>query len=336
MINFYKMMFFNTMILGTLISISAYSWMSMWMGLEINLLSIIPLFKNKSTLSSEATLKYFITQALASLILLFSIIMMMMMTEFIPQNFNLFLLMIMNSSLLTKMGAAPFHFWFPEVMEGLSWINCFILLTWQKIAPMILLMYNYQMPMFLFSIIILSMLISGIMGLNQTSLRKIMTFSSINHIGWMLSTMFNNQSIWMIYFIIYSIISLNIILIFNFLNIFYLHQLYSKMNYNISMKLFFIMNFLSLGGLPPFLGFLPKWMTINYLINENLMFLAFIMIILTLITLFYYIRITFSTLTLNSSENLMLKSKIKNFPIMMINTISLLSIIICTMIFNLM
>nr|ARH55123.1 NADH dehydrogenase subunit 2 [Othius laeviusculus] len=335
MIKFYQLLFFFTMILGTLISVSSYSSMGMWMGLEINLLSIIPLMNNsKNLFSNEASLKYFITQALASTILLLAIILISS-NFLLIKNINNPLIIIFNTALLTKMGAAPFHFWFPEVMEGLSWMNCLLLLTWQKIAPMVLIMYNMNFPMFFFFIIITSMMVSGIMGLNQTSMRKIMAYSSINHIAWMISSMYIMENIWMYYFLIYTFISINIIIIFNQLNIFYMKQIFMTMNNHLMIKLFFIMNFLSLGGLPPFIGFLPKWLTIQNLIENNYYFLSFMMIILTLITLYYYMRVTFSTLMIKTEElNFTKNITFKNFWIMMSNFLTMISLVFCTLLFN--
>nr|QAY81964.1 NADH dehydrogenase subunit 2 [Aulacophora indica] len=336
MFKFYKMLFLNFLMLGTFISISAYSWFNMWVGLEINLLSIIPLMKShKNVYPAEAALKYFITQALASAIILFAITMSLNFYEFIPNFSNYWFMMILNSALLTKLGAAPFHAWFPEVMEGLNWMNALILLTWQKLAPMVLIMYNLEMKMFLTMIILLSSIIGGIMGLNQVSLRKIMAYSSINHIAWMLASMLNFKAIWFNYFLIYTIISINIVLIFYLFNIFYLTQLMSMMNTNKLIKLFFIFNFMSLGGLPPFLGFFPKWLVINYLIYSNYYMLSVILIIFTLITLYFYLRITFSTLTISMSETIIQLKKVNLFLLVLSNSSSLMGIIICTMIFNL-
>nr|YP_010491852.1 NADH dehydrogenase subunit 2 [Ocypus graeseri]UWM92638.1 NADH dehydrogenase subunit 2 [Ocypus graeseri] len=332
---FYKFLFFFSLTVGSMISISASSWMGMWMGLEINLLSIIPLMNsNKNLFSSEASLKYFITQALASTIILFSIIILsnnMFLINHIKSN----MLLIFNSALLTKMGSAPFHFWFPEIMEGLSWLNCLTLLTWQKIAPMIIMMYNIEFSEFFFFIIVFCMLISGIMGFNQTSVRKIFAYSSINHIGWMIGSMFVFETIWIYYFLIYTLISLNIILIFFILNIFYLKQLFISMNNNFIMKFFFVFNFLSLGGLPPFIGFFPKWLTIENLIVSNLFLLAFTMVVLTLLTLFYYVRIMFSTLVMNMMEiNYLIDAKFNQFWTLVSNFMSIFGFLICTVLFN--
>nr|APX40044.1 NADH dehydrogenase subunit 2 [Psylliodes cupreatus] len=330
------MLFFNMMMFGSLISVSAYSWFSMWMGLEINLLSIIPLFKShKNSYPAEATLKYFIMQSLASTIILFSVIYAMNMSEFSPQNYNYWIMMILNSALLMKLGAAPLHSWFPEVAEGLNWMNNLILMTWQKLAPSVLIMYNMNMILFFTLIIVISTIIGGIYGINQTSLRKILAYSSINHIAWMLASMLNNKMIWLIYFLIYSLILMNIILIFYYLNIYYMNQLFNSLNTNKMFKMLFILNFFSLGGLPPLLGFFPKWLVLNYLINNNFYTLSLILIIFTLLTLFFYIRITFSSLTLKTNENLIKPQKFSNFMKILMNILILKGLIICTMIFNL-
>nr|ALO70781.1 NADH deshydrogenase subunit 2 [Ocypus brunnipes] len=328
-------MFFSSLLTGSLISISASSWMGMWMGLEINLLSIIPLMNsNKNLFSSEASLKYFVTQTLASTILLFSIVIMsnnIFMVNQIKSN----LLLIFSSALLTKIGAAPFHFWFPEIVEGLSWFNCMILFTWQKVAPMIIMMYNIEFSEFSLFTVISSMLISGVMGLNQTSIRKILTYSSINHIGWMISTMIAMETIWLYYFLIYTVISLNIIMIFSILNIFYLKQLFISMNNNFIMKFFFVFNFLSLGGLPPFMGFFPKWMTVQNLVESNFLLLSLMMVILTLTTLFFYLRVMFSTLVMNMMEiNYLIDSKFNQFWTLVSNFVSIFGFLICTLLFN--
>nr|AYR05270.1 NADH dehydrogenase subunit 2 [Coleoptera sp. ACP-2013] len=329
------MMFFLTLMMGTLIAVSSYSWLTMWIGLEINLLSFIPLMKeNKNLFASEAALKYFITQAMASSILLFSIISSFNMNEQIYSNMSFYITLILNSSLLTKMGAAPFHFWFPEVMEGLNWMNSMIMLTWQKIAPFILIMFNMNMTMMISCVIISSSVIGGLMGLNQTSLRKILAFSSINHIGWMLSSLLNSQSIWLTYFVIYSVISINLIVIFEKMNTYKINSLTSTLNKNKLIKFFFILNFLSLGGLPPFLGFMPKWLTINNLIISNFIIVSLILIISTLITLFMYLRLTFSTLTINQSESLINTKLNQSWPIIYFNFITLSGLLSCTMIFN--
>nr|AWB98342.1 NADH dehydrogenase subunit 2 [Anopheles costai] len=296
--------FFITLIFGTLVTISSNSWLGAWMGLEINLLSFIPLMNDnkKNLLTSESSLKYFLTQAFASSILLFAIITLMFIYNnnfLLLNNYNEILIL---STLLLKSGAAPFHFWFPEVMEGLSWINGLILMTWQKIAPLMLISYNFIYNFFMISII-LSMLIGSLGGLNQTSIRKLMAFSSINHLGWMLLAMMNNEMLWMTYFLMYSFLSFSIVLMFNNFKLFYFNQIFNITLMNPIMKLLIFLNLLSLGGLPPFLGFLPKWLIIQNLTNMSQFFILIISVCLTLITLFFYLRLSYSIFMLNYQKN---------------------------------
>lgn len=301
-----KLLFFLTLIRRTIIVVSSNSWLGAWIGLEINLLSFIPLIINTNNLiSTEASLKYFLTQALASSILLFAILISMISINLISQfNFNQdYSSIIINSALLLKTGAAPFHFWFPEVIEGLSWLNNLILITWQKIAPLILISYCFNLN-FISVVIILSIIIGSLRGLNQTSLRKIIAFSSINHLGWLIAAILVNENLWFIYFCLYSFLSLTIIFIFNMLQIFHINQAFSlKINYPL-LKFCLFTSFLSLGGLPPFLGFLPKWLVIQALVRTNQIFLVTIIVCLTLITLFFYLRICFSAFILNYTETI--------------------------------
>nr|YP_010329915.1 NADH dehydrogenase subunit 2 [Neocerura liturata]UNP54667.1 NADH dehydrogenase subunit 2 [Neocerura liturata] len=318
-----KMFFYFILFFSTLISISSNSWMGCWIGLEINLLTFIPLISNSNNLlSNEASLKYFLTQSIASINFLFSILMkMMMMMNF---EMNLFISLMINSSLLMKMGAAPFHFWFPNVSEGLSWMNNFILMTWQKISPMILLSYYFNMN-FIIIIIIINIIIGAIGGINQTSLRKLMAFSSINNLGWMLMSITISENLWMFYFCFYSFLISTMYFMFYNLNMFFIDQLFIN-NMNIMIKINLMINFFSLGGLPPFIGFFPKWIIINFMILNNFYILTFIFMMMSLITLFFYIRIIYSSIMFNYFKMKWFKIKIKNNLFMIINFFSFFSI----------
>nr|YP_010691329.1 NADH dehydrogenase subunit 2 [Drosophila septentriosaltans]WBU93979.1 NADH dehydrogenase subunit 2 [Drosophila septentriosaltans] len=298
-----KILFILIMIIGTLITVTSNSWLGAWMGLEINLLSFIPLMSdNNNLMSTEASLKYFLTQALASTVLLFSIILLMLKNNLNNEINESFTSMIMMSALLMKSGAAPFHFWFPNMMEGLTWMNALLLMTWQKIAPLMLISYFDMKNLLLISVII-SVTIGAIGGLNQTSLRKLMAFSSINHLGWMLSALMVNKSIWLTYFFLYFFLSFILTFMFNLLKIFHLNQLFSMYFSSKIFKFTLFMNLLSLGGLPPFLGFFPKWIVIQQLTFCGQYTQLLIMMMMTLITLFFYLRICYSAFMLNYYEN---------------------------------
>nr|YP_010417098.1 NADH dehydrogenase subunit 2 [Paectes cristatrix]YP_010417107.1 NADH dehydrogenase subunit 2 [Psimada quadripennis]USC54685.1 NADH dehydrogenase subunit 2 [Paectes cristatrix]USC54694.1 NADH dehydrogenase subunit 2 [Psimada quadripennis] len=318
-----KMFFLFILFFSTLISISSNSWFGCWIGLEINLLSFIPLISNSNNLlSTEASLKYFLTQAIASINFLFSILLKMILMK----NFeiNNFISIMINSSMLMKMGSAPFHFWFPNIVEGLSWFNNFILMTWQKITPMILLSY-YLNKNFIIFIIILNIIIGAIGGLNQTSLRKLMAFSSINNLGWMLSSIMISENLWMFYLFMYSFMISIMCFSFYILNMFFINQLFIN-NMNFLIKINLLINFLSLGGLPPFIGFFPKWIIINFLINNQMYFLVFIFVIMSLILLFYYIRIIYSAFMFNYLKMKWFKLYMKNNYFSLINFFSFLSL----------
>ncbi|YP_010449125.1 NADH dehydrogenase subunit 2 (mitochondrion) [Pectinophora gossypiella] len=324
-----KMFFLFILFFSTLISISSNSWFGCWMGLEINLLSFIPLISNNNNLlSSEASLKYFLTQSIASINFLFSILLKLILMK----NFemNNFLSIMINSSLLMKMGSIPFHFWFPNVIEGLSWFNCFILMTWQKITPMILISYYFNKN-FLIMIMIFNTIIGAIGGINQTSLRKLMAFSSINNLGWMLATIMISENLWMFYLLIYSFLISIMCFLFNMLNMYYINQLFI-INFNPMIKISLFINFLSLGGLPPFIGFFPKWIVINFLMFNNMYVLTFIFVMMSLIMLFFYIRIIYSSFMFNYLKLKWFKIFVKNKIFILINFFSLISIM--SMIFS--
>nr|AVI25205.1 NADH dehydrogenase subunit 2 [Phyllomimus sp. YH-2018] len=321
-------LFITTLIMGTLISVSSNSWLGVWSGLEINLLSFIPLIAHsKNSLSTEASLKYFLIQALASSILLFSCILMQLTTTMNLLNYQEWFILILISALLLKMGAAPFHFWFPGTMEGLSWLNNLILMTWQKIAPLMLLSYLIKFNLFTLLIILLSIITGSLGGLNQTSLRKMMAYSSINHLGWMISGMMVGENMWLIYFLMYTLLSGSVVLIFHSFQISYLSQNYLILTLHPTLKFFLYSLLLSLGGLPPFIGFVPKWLIIQTLINVNQIPLVTMMAITTLLTLFYYIRLTFSAFLLNPSH---LKWNTMNYyykiPMMIISMLTIFSL----------
>nr|QXM16961.1 NADH dehydrogenase subunit 2 [Neoneuromus orientalis] len=326
--NFSKMVFFICLISGTLITISSNSWLGAWMGLEINLLCFIPLMSStKNLISNESALKYFLAQALASSILLFSIISMSLEEgSFFFNKINLTQIML-NSALLLKLGAAPFHFWFPSVMEGLNWFNNLILMTWQKIAPIILISYN-NFPFFIYMSIILSLLVGAIGGFNQTNLRTLMAFSSINHLGWILSALLISESLWITYFLFYVFLSISIVSIFMNFKIYHFIQINSHLKTSNMTKFFLFSNLLSMGGLPPFLGFLPKLIVIQNLIKINDFFMIFIMVMTALITLFFYIRISYSSFMIFSINMKWSKSFYKNnLFLLTMNSISIFGLI---------
>ncbi|NP_150614.1 NADH dehydrogenase subunit 2 (mitochondrion) [Limulus polyphemus] len=317
------------LILGTMITMSSSSWLMAWMGLEMNLMGFIPLISTHSNKrASEASLKYFLIQTIASSTFLFSfllsssfsIIQFTMMTPWmIP-----FMVIL---TLSVKLGAAPFHMWLPTVAEGLSWTNCLILMSWQKMAPLSIISMIFPKNPLIIIIATLSAISGSMGGLNQTSLRKILAFSSISHMAWMLSSMLISKMLWLFYIFIYSIIISSIILCFAPFNMLHINQV--STNQNKKLNSLITINLLSLGGLPPFLGFLPKWLIMFYLLQMNMFLMVSILIISTLINLYYYTRISYSSLLLINSNNKWMKTKTppltKQLPLSMISLFGLIT-----------
>nr|YP_009107082.1 NADH dehydrogenase subunit 2 [Angaracris barabensis]YP_009112330.1 NADH dehydrogenase subunit 2 [Angaracris rhodopa]ABQ66255.1 NADH dehydrogenase subunit 2 [Bryodema miramae miramae]ABQ66256.1 NADH dehydrogenase subunit 2 [Bryodema luctuosum luctuosum]AIT96930.1 NADH dehydrogenase subunit 2 [Angaracris barabensis]AIY61452.1 NADH dehydrogenase subunit 2 [Angaracris rhodopa]AKQ49212.1 NADH dehydrogenase subunit 2 [Bryodema miramae miramae] len=330
--NSMKLLFLSLLMMGTILSISSNTWLGIWMGLEINLLSIIPLLTDsKNMVINESSIKYFIIQVMPSTMLLISILLIQMKYMIWWEKENIPSMMIM-SSMMMKMGAAPFHFWLPEVMGSTSWMNCLILLTWQKIAPMMTLSYCIKMGSFTFTVILMGIIVGAMGGLNQTSLRQIMAYSSISHLGWMISSMVVSENVWELYLYIYFLLNIAVIMMFSSMKLFFLNQAYLSGNLSMEIKFLVMLSLLSLGGLPPMLGFLPKWIVIQSLIDNNMTTIMFLMVTFTTITLYYYMRISFSAIILSHMENSWLVSiKINKSKMILsaMTTISMLGLI-CT------
>nr|YP_009406992.1 NADH dehydrogenase subunit 2 [Typhlatya monae]ASA39528.1 NADH dehydrogenase subunit 2 [Typhlatya monae] len=294
----YQIMFSITLLLGIFIAISSSSWFILWMGLELNLMSFIPILSSsKNRYSAESALKYFLIQALGSA----SLLAASPLSTIIPS----LALMTIFLALLLKVGAAPLHFWFPPVMQGISWPQSLTLMTIQKIAPMSMmsmLISKTIMPIIIFSSIT-SALVGGLGGLNQTLTRKIMSYSSINHMAWLLSAISFNERLWLIYFSSYTIVSSSVVFILHSNQIFHLNQLLIMNISSKSLKLSLFLALLSLGGLPPLLGFIPKMMVIQEFIFScsSLLWLS-ILLFSALLTLFFYLRMTLSSFSFSTPK----------------------------------
>nr|YP_010718956.1 NADH dehydrogenase subunit 2 [Nematus hequensis]WDQ45602.1 NADH dehydrogenase subunit 2 [Nematus hequensis] len=287
-LNNFKLLFFITMIFSTMISINSNSWINAWMGMEINLMSFIPLMmsSNKKK-SSNSTMIYFIVQAMASSLILLSTLLMKIEINLVKLNM---MYSLIQFSLLMKLGAAPLHWWTPKIFMNLNWKIGFNFLTWQKIAPIMLLNTSINNNLMIYMMMISSILTGAILGMNQTMIKLIMIYSSINHMGWMLMALMMNMSLMIMYFIIYSMMNLMICLLMNNMNIDYLNQLFKNNNQNLFFKILTLSMFLSLGGMPPFLGFMPKLAILITMMNNNLMMESMLFISMAMLTLSFYMN----------------------------------------------
>lgn len=298
-----------TVFLGSIITILSSHLILIWAGLEISILAVIPaLIYNSNPRSTEAATKYFLTQATASIIFLLAIILNynnLGSWEF-HYNTEYYIFTLILLALIIKLGLAPFHFWVPEVTQGIPILSGLLLLTWQKIAPLaILFQISYSINSTIVPLsAIISVFIGGWGGLNQTQLRKILAYSSIAHIGWIVAVTIYNPSMILLNLIIYIFLTTSIfitIYINNSTSIASLTKMWNKSPLIISTTLIIL---LSLGGLPPLTGFLPKWIIIIELTKNNCIFIALSITIIALLNLYFYTRLIYaSSITIFPSTN---------------------------------
>nr|UAV88549.1 NADH dehydrogenase subunit 2 [Camelidae sp. PDM-2021]UAV88640.1 NADH dehydrogenase subunit 2 [Camelidae sp. PDM-2021]UAV88653.1 NADH dehydrogenase subunit 2 [Camelidae sp. PDM-2021] len=308
-----------TVMAGTLIVMISSHWLFIWIGFEMNMLAIIPiLMKNFSPRSMEASTKYFLTQATASMLLMLGVIINLMYSGqwTTTKIFNQTSSIMITTALTMKLGLAPFHFWVPEVTQGIPLASGLILLTWQKLAPLSVL---YQIAPsinsnMLLTMSVLSIMIGGWGGLNQTQLRKIMAYSSIGHMGWMTAVMVYNPTMTMLYLLVYLTMTITMFMLFMINSTTTLLSLSQTWNKTPVITTLILTVMMSMGGLPPLSGFAPKWMIIQELTKNDSIILPTMMAMMALLNLYFYMRLTYSTaLTMfPSSNNMKMKWQFEN------------------------
>nr|UQJ79232.1 NADH dehydrogenase subunit 2 [Rasbora semilineata] len=293
--------------MGTTMTFASSHWLLAWMGLEINTLAITPLMAQQHhPRAVEATTKYFIIQATAAALILFaSTTNAWLMGEWNINNVsNPLTNMMIISALALKIGLAPAHFWLPEVLQGLNLTTGLILSTWQKLAPFALIIQTTQNsnPALLTILGVLSTLVGGWGGLNQTQLRKILAYSSIAHMGWMIVIINYAPQLTLIALITYIVMTSAAFLVLKTLNTTNINTLSTTWSKNPVLTAITPLVLLSLGGLPPMTGFAPKWLIIQELTKQDLPLTATIMVLTALLTLYFYLRLSY-TLTLTPNPN---------------------------------
>nr|BDQ44213.1 NADH dehydrogenase subunit 2 [Polypheretima elongata] len=304
------MLTMTTLITSTMMALSSTNWMFMWASMELNLLSFVPiLMMSKSNYETEGSIKYFLAQALGSALLLTSSTMIWSPYAILPWAMPV----ILTTSILLKLGSAPCHFWYPSVMASISWISCTILSSWQKLAPLaILVFFVGQSSKSMIPLMAgLNALIGGIMGMNQSQLRTMMAYSSIGHLGWMMSFMLMNKPMMsMFYFTIYCSLIIPLFMLFNSMNLMTSKQLSKVPVISSITQLSISILLISLAGLPPLTGFMPKMLAI-LMLSSHYMPLIIILIIGSLMNLFFYLNIVINMMTSNQNMN---TNPIKSVP----------------------
>nr|ACD12993.1 NADH dehydrogenase subunit 2 [Podiceps nigricollis] len=323
-----------SLLLGTTITISSNHWIMAWAGLEINTLAIIPLIsKSHHPRAIEATIKYFLVQAAASALILFSSMTNAWATGQwdISQLTHPVSCNLLTTAIAMKLGLVPFHFWLPEVLQGSSLITALLLSTLMKFPPItILLLTSHSLnPTPLAAMAIASTALGGWMGLNQTQTRKILAFSSIAHLGWMTIIVIYNPKLTLLTFYMYSVMTTTVFLTLDTTKVLNLPTMMTSWTKSPMLNATLMLTLLSLAGLPPLTGFLPKWLIIQELTKQEMTTTATIISILSLLGLFFYLRLAYySTITLPPNSTNHMKqwhiNKPTTSPIAILTTLSTL------------
>lgn len=281
---------YSILLLRMLLSLTRRNWLYIWLLLELNILCFIPIIISKySAQQLEASVKYFLAQALGSNLLIiyrFSIWYLSPVSNIAST--------LLITGLIIKLGIAPFHYWYPSVISSINWLTCLFLSTVQKIVPLFLLIVHHSKLLILLMVALSSALIGRIIGINQSKLRSIIAYSSIAHLGWITSMIYFNFILPpIIYFILYSIIITPLFIIFNIINSLYISFINKSSNVSINHQIYIIIALLSLSGIPPLTGFFPKWITIRLLFDKT--WIIVVLIIRSIISIYFYLSLVFAS-----------------------------------------
>jgi NADH-quinone oxidoreductase subunit N len=309
-------------VLGMLIMISSNDLIVFYMGLELQSLALYVLatFNRDQLKSSEAGLKYFVLSALSSGLLLYGCSLIYGFTG--TTNFNLiasqlnsdeyaltFGIVFILVGLSFKISAVPFHMWAPDVYEGSpTSVTLFFTMVPKIAALTVFIRFLYvpflnlidQWQTIIIFLSIASMLFGAIAAIGQTNLKRLIAYSSIGHIGYMLAGLAtgSNDGIQssIIYITIYIFMNLGL---FSCLLMMKRNDEYYEDINNLSglsknhplLSLSLLVILFSLAGIPPLAGFFAKFYVFKSVIEQSMYFLAIVGLLSTVVAAFYYLRI---------------------------------------------
>ncbi len=298
-------------LLGAFVVITCDHFLILYLGLELQTFSIFILIsKNKVWLkSSEAGLKYFILGALSSGLFLLGIVLLFikdyslsiesfLFSFWYEEKILIISFLFIILSLFFKISLFPLHFWIPDIYEGSSWKTLGLIGTLPKISVIYLLIqFSEIIDLFIFCSL-LSIIIGTLGALNQTKLKRLLAYSGISHMGFMILIIgILNQKGFIInnvYLIIYMLSLISIIILASktiLSNNNYLIELGNNNYINKIIALSWIILLLSIAGIPPLSGFLSKWLVLWTILEENYLISTIICITFSAIAAGYYLRL---------------------------------------------
>ena len=325
--------------LGSFILISSNNFLTAFIGIELQSLSLylMAAFNTKNLESNEAGIKYFSLGALSSGFLLFGISMVYFDNSSIQfseiehvSHFTEIGLALILIALFFKVSAAPFHIWTPDVYQGSPTISVLFFATLPKFASLIFLfrfflemdISSYPSLLFIFkTVCILSLLIGAYGAITQTVIKRLLAFSSINHIGFILlsilSFKFLSQGIFFFYLLIYLVTNFGVFSVLLTLRnssgeLKLISDLSGLKTHNKTKAIALLVLFFSLAGIPPFAGFFAKFFILTASMNEGFIYLSLIAVLSSVIAAFYYLRVIKNMFFNEGEKNLIQNSMFYN------------------------
>nr|AEA37925.1 NADH dehydrogenase subunit 2 [Heteronotia spelea]AEI91831.1 NADH dehydrogenase subunit 2 [Heteronotia spelea]ALV88339.1 NADH dehydrogenase subunit 2 [Heteronotia binoei] len=289
---------------STVIIMTSHHWLLAWLGLELNTLSILPIImRSNHPRTTEAATKYFLIQTTAATLILLASTMNAWQTGSwnITQSPSPVATTITTTAIMMKLAIAPAHLWYPEILQGTTMTTALIISTWQKIAPLTLLylLINHLPTNMMLLLGLTSALLGGWTGLNQTQTRKIMAFSSISHMGWLITALCLSPSLTTLTMITYMTMTTTMFLSLTTSSSKTLLDLGTSWTHSPILLTTTMLALLSLAGLPPLTGFMPKLLILKELTTMKLLALATVLALTSLPNLAFYTRMAYlSTLTI--------------------------------------
>ncbi len=312
-------------VLGMMMMISAHHFLSLYLGLELLSLSLYAMvaFDRENPKASEAAMKYFVLGAIASGMLLYGLSMVYGMTGSLNiaevataisqlQEMNIVLvfgLVFMVIGLSFKLGAVPFHMWVPDVYHGAPTTVTSYIASAPKIAGFALIMRLLVEGMgdlhsdwqgMLMILAVLSMALGNVVAIAQTNLKRMLAYSTISHVGFILLGVLaankDGYSAAMFYTLTYSLMSLGgfgmIILLtrsgFEAENLTDFKGLNQRSPWFAFMMLILMF---SMAGVPPTVGFWAKLTVLKAVIDVDMLWLALVAVFFSVVGVFYYLRV---------------------------------------------
>lgn len=292
-------------LLGSLLLVSSVNWLSIYLALELQTLTIFILVAKKkdSAYSTEAGLKYFVLGAISSGLFLFGCTLLYGVSgETSIQGINSVLIgdvgkIFITASLLFKLSVVPFHMWAPDVYEGVPTITTALLAIVPKIGVFSVLVLVGLISNVVLFCGVLSIIYGAIGALNQTKIKRLLAYSGIGHMGFLLFGVaigsFESIQASLVYIVLYAIMSICGFSVFLSLKLTraLIIEVSSLSRDNSVLALTLALTFLSIAGIPPLAGFLGKWLILLSGVASGYYLICMAIVVASVIAGVYYVRV---------------------------------------------